>query len=81
MGKGSNYRPYNQKKFSENWDKIFSTQQKLALKQIPNFPSYSISKTGKVWSNKSNKFLSPWLNETETEYKKCQNCNGCGYTE
>ncbi len=27
MGKGFVQRPYNQKKFSENWDKIFGGQE------------------------------------------------------
>ena len=29
------------------------------VEQIPNFPNYAITKDGKVWSNYSNKWLSP----------------------
>jgi len=32
------------------------------MKPIPEFPDYEVSEDGKVWSNKSNKFLSLWAN-------------------
>lgn len=34
----------------------------LDWKTIPEFPDYSITPDGQVWSFKSNKFLKPWLN-------------------
>ncbi len=30
------------------------------MKTIPNFPNYSITKTGHVWSHNINKYLIPW---------------------
>lgn len=40
------------------------------MKTIPGFPNYAITKTGKIWSRKTKKFLKPYNNGSSSKYKK-----------
>lgn len=35
------------------------------FKPIPNYPQYSVSKAGQVYSTRSGKLLRPWLHQSE----------------
>ena len=57
MGKGSKRRicQISNTHYQDNWDLAF-----VERKDIPTFPGYEITKDGRVWSNKTNKWLSPY---------------------
>ena len=46
------------------------------MKPIPNYPKYSVTKDGKVWSHKNNKFLKPNTTKLGYEYINLINENG-----
>ena len=46
------------------------------MKPIPNYPNYSITEDGKVWSHKNNKFLKSNTNRFGYEYINLCNENG-----
>lgn len=46
------------------------------MKPIPNYPNYSVTKYGNVWSHKNRRFLSPAL--IGKGYKKLTLCNELG---
>lgn len=63
-GKGDKTRPFDRKKWDAFWDrhefmKLYKVKQNKRVYPIPGFVGYYISKSGGVWSDKSEKWLVP----------------------
>lgn len=69
-GKGGRYRPVNKDKYDVGYEILFESRE------IPTFPRYLATKSGRIYSGRSRKFLKPWASSSGHLYVQVKDSAG-----